>query len=191
MAGEYLLVNPRRKRARRKRARVSGRKRSHRRRRSAVAYNPRRRRYARRHVRRHRRAHRNPRLGGGAVMGNLTRGMTIGAGAVATNIATGFISKWLPANLTSGPTLLIVKAGVGLVALPMLLKMVPGGRKFASSVAVGAGVVIALDIFNAYIAPNIPGLHDYEAPGLMGYGGGDAPPEEIGAAENMYGDTIY
>jgi hypothetical protein len=102
-------------------------------------------------------------------MGNLTRGFTIGAGAAVTNVATGFISKFLPATLTTGPVLLAVKAGVGLIALPMLLKVLPGGRRFASSVAIGAGVAIALDILNTYVIPNIPGISDYETGMLSDY----------------------
>ena len=92
--------------------------------------------------------------------------------------------------MTAGPMSIALKAGVGLIGLPMLLKIVPGGRKFASSVAIGAGVAVALDILTAYVLPHIPGISDYETPGLLGYGN-DYAPEDIGAAENMYGDTIY
>jgi len=97
------------------------------------------------------------------------RGVTIGGGAIATNVATGFISKFLPENLKTGPVVLGVKAAVGLLVLPMLLGFIPGGRKFANSVRLGAGVVIALDIWNVYIAPNIPGLSDYETGILQDY----------------------
>jgi hypothetical protein len=134
-------------------------------------------------------------------MGNLTRGFTIGAGAVATNVATGFISKYLPATLTAGPVLLAVKAGVGLIALPMLLKVLPGGRKFASSVAIGAGVAIAIDILNTYVLPNIPGISDYETGMLSDYetgtltGYGDPTMNEGVSSANsnvgVYGGGIY
>jgi len=202
MAGEFAIINPRRRRHRRKRAKVSSRRRSRRRRVANV--NPRRRRraYARRHVRRRRRH--NPRGVGGGVMGNVTRGMTIGVGAVATNVATGFISQFLPDNLKTGPGYLAVKAGVGLIALPMALRFIPGGRRFAGPVAVGAGVVILLDIVKTYLAPlapQIPGLADYETGALSDYqtgllsGYGDAATNEsiVAAATGagVYSGGVY
>ncbi len=208
MAGEFAVINPRRRRHRRKRARArASRPRRHRRRR-AVAYNPRprrrhRRAFARRH---HRRARRNPSFGGGggSPVKHLTNGIGIGVGAVATNVATGFISKFLPAGMQTGPGYLAVKAGVGLIALPMLLKFIPGGRRFAVPVAVGAGVVIFLDIIRTYVAPmapQIPGLSDYEQ-GLLsdyergllsGYGDPNAGEGILAAAggQSVYSGGIY
>lgn len=206
MAGEFLVVNPRGRR-RRKRARSRARRRStHRRRRRTYAVNPRPhvRRRRRRHTRRHRRIRRNPGIGGGGLMGKVTKGLTIGAGAVATNVATNFIAKYLPPEWQSGPAKLGIKAGVGLIVLPTLLKFIPGGRKFAGPVMIGAGVVIALDIWTAYIAPNVPFLSDYEMTGMgeytdasAGFQLGDAysssgPGEEgMGYRENIYADTMY
>lgn len=134
-------------------------------------------------------------------MGHVTKGLVIGAGAIATNVATGFISRYLPAEWSQGPMKLAVKAGVGLVVLPLVVKFIPGGRRFVGPVAVGAAVAIVLDLFTAYLAPAI-GLSDYEMTGIGEYeaspGGaalGDAyaslPGNELGYGENMYADTMY
>ena len=132
-------------------------------------------------------------------MKHLTTGIGIGVGAVGTNVATGFIARFLPANMQTGPAYLALKAGVGLIALPMALKFIPGGRRFAVPVAVGAGVVILLDLVRTYVAPmapQIPGLSDYETGVLSDYergllsGYGD-PTQAEGIAISPGGQSVY
>lgn len=182
MAGMLTVVNPRRRRK-------NAAKRSHNRRRrrprrhSLYAMNPRRhRRLARRHnARRHhrRRRHHNPRILGG-VMGTLTKGLAIGAGAVAANVATNAVNYMLKGGAKgtgteiTGAGKIALKAGIGIIALPMLLKFVPGAKKFAGPVAIGAGVAVFLDIWDQYIKTNLPSyLQDYQYGALNSYQTGE------------------
>jgi hypothetical protein len=175
MAGMLTVVNPRRKRTRKHRTRKA-RKVSHSRRRVARAHNPirRRRRVVRRHrVHNRRRRHHNPALRMGGLMGTLTNGLMVGAGALGTNLATNYANNMLGANKLAGPAKMALKAGIGLVALPMILKFIPGGRKFAGSVAAGAGVAIMFDIYDQFIKASLPAeLQDYGYGSLNGYEAG-------------------
>lgn len=105
----------------------------------------------------------------GSIVGVLTKGLAVGAGAVATNLATNALNH-ATGNKLTGPVKLAAKAAVGLVALPMLLKFIPGGKKFAAQVAMGAGVAVALDIYEQYVKANVPAyLQDYHYGSLNAY----------------------
>lgn len=199
MAGMLTVVNPRRRRRSKTRRPRAKRKSTRRRRRSGLFVakaNPRRRRRARRAVSRRRRRHSNPSVRMGGIVGTLTKGAALGAGAIATNLATNGVNKLLGANALNGPAKLALKAGVGLVALPMLLKFVPGGKKFAAQVALGAGIVIALDIFDQYIKESVPAyLQDYEYGSLNDYQygalNGWAPQDGMSGGAGVYDDGVY
>jgi hypothetical protein len=206
MAGEMILVNRRHRRRKKARARRHVRRaRPRRRARASVAVrvNRRRRRVnARRHVRR--RHHRNPRGSFrlpflGSV--NLPAIGAASAGYIGTRYGAGFALKMLPAewggngNLSPGATAadangkalarVGAKAVIGLGVLPLVAGMVKLDRKW---VAIGAGVAIAADLFEHFVAPSIASwapladyemqaLSDYEFQGISGsaagaYGGG-------------------
>jgi hypothetical protein len=200
MAGEVLLINPRRRRARRKRARAGTRKRrASRRRRNPFAINPRRRRrraVSRRRTRRGR-ARRNPRL---PLLGsvNIT---AIGAGAagyIGSRYATGWLLSMVPpawvADPNTAPLVRIgLKAAVGIIGLPMLartLKM----RGVAGPLAIGAGIAVAVDLFETYLAKAIPiPMSDYEQGYITAYEPGtitDVPGMEM-AADGAYGGGAF
>ena len=130
MAGEVLLVNPRR-RCRRKKARATRRRRKARRN-PFYAMNPRRRRRRvgrRRSSARRRRARRNPRL---PILGNVNLNAIGGgaAGYLGARYGTGWLLSLMPqlaADPNTGPLVRIgVKAAVGILGNPMLLRMIPG-----------------------------------------------------------------
>lgn len=172
MAGTLTIVNPRRRRrARRAKARTRRRRRSSAR---AVAANPfrRRRRSSVRRAGRRRRRSSNPRIGGN-IVGTLTRGLSLGFGAVAANVAANGVNNLLGANALTGPAKIAMKAAVGVIAVPMLLKFIPGGKKFAGSVALGAGIAVAFDIYDQWIKAALPAyLQDYEYGSLNAYRNG-------------------
>jgi hypothetical protein len=199
MAGEVLLINPRRRRGRRRKAsRSHARKRAPRRRRRLVASNPRRRRrvHARRHARRRgRRIHRNPRLPliGSVNIGGIAAGT---AGYVGTRYGTGFLLGVLPDSWkAANPDIVRIgaKAVVGLVALPFLANLLKL-RGASGAIRTGAGIAIGVDIFETYLAKMIPlPMSDYEQGYITSYeagqitGTGDMDVVDIDA----YGGSAY
>ena len=193
MAGEAILINPRHRRRRRKAKRA----RSHRRKRARVRRNPfvratRRRRRGRVRARRGRRIRRNPRI---PLLGNVNM-QAIGAGAagfIATKWGTGFLTGMLPAEWSAGAAAPLVKIGakavVGLVAIPMVLKMV-GMKRFAGAAAIGGGIAVAVDIFDTYIAPRI-GMSDYEQGYITAYEPGQITGTGDMAVDGAYGGGAY
>lgn len=105
------------------------------------------------------------------MVGQLTKGLGVVGGYAATNLATAFINnRLLGANKQVGIGKTLLKAGVGLIALPMLLKFVPGGKKFSGIVAAGAAVAVGLDLYNAYVTPALPAdFQDYETGYIQDY----------------------
>lgn len=193
MAGEFMVINPRRKR--RSKAKPARK----RRRRARALHNPthrRRRRSTRARVARRgrRRVHRNPR---GLNLAGIDFGaaaMTAG-GFIGADIGAGFIAKMLPANWQTGAPRLALKAAVG-IGVPLVARRFIGAR-VSNLLAAGAAVSVLVDVYKLWIAPNIPGLSDYE---LTGYE--PAPPGvalgddysgelEMSGGENIYADTMY
>ena len=180
MAGEVILVNARRRRGRRKKARSHRRKRARARRNPFYALSRRRRRRGRRRVgaRRHRRAHRNPRL---PLIGNVNL-QAVGSGFLGymgTRYGATWLGSMLPAELSADPnTAPLVRAGVkalvGLVALPMVAKMLRI-RGVAGPLAVGAGIAIVSDLFDTYASRLLPlpakvkSIADYEQQTISAY----------------------
>lgn len=200
MAGEGLLINPRRKHRRRKARKArSARKRRRRVRANPFAVSRRRRRRSsgrRRRVsaRRHRR---NPRL---PLLGNVNL-QAIGAGAagyIGTRYGTGFLLSVLPpewqADPNTKPLIRIgAKAVVGLVLLPMVAKMLKMG-KFSAPLAIGGGVAVVVDLFETYLAPSlgVP-IADYEQGVLNDYEVGqlNGPVEDTVMDADAYGGGAY
>lgn len=194
MAGEVMLINPRRRRRRTRKAKSSHRRKSRRRRRHTFAMNPRRRRRraGRRRSHARRRRHSNPRLGLGSLTSGLNTGLGIGIGVVATEVGTAAAVKFIPgipAQLQSGLGLSALKLGVGAFALPFVVGNLLKQRTLARNIQIGAWVSVIVDALHTYVTPHL-GLSDYT---MSDYTStmGDGAPEEIGAAENMYGDTMY
>jgi len=187
MAGEFAVINPRRRRRKKVRTRrkVSRRRRRvsvnpiHRRRRHvARRHNPRRhRRYARRH---------NP-----AVFGiNIVKIGSIAGGFVGTEILAGYLAGMLPAAWKTDANMVRIgcKAAVGVGAPLLLRRFLPRG--VGNALAVGGGVAVLVDVFNTYVKPNIPGLPlgeyelaGYEAPAELGPG--------LSGSGSVYGESIY
>jgi hypothetical protein len=191
MAGEVMLINPRRRRhkkaitRRKRRVRrvrrhnptLFRKRRTHRRRR----HNPLRARRRRHHYRH------NPKLLGINVM----QIAMFAGGAVVTEVLADKLAGMLPAAWKTDANVVRIgtKAAVG-VGLPMVLKMtklVPAN--LCNAIAVGGGVVTLLDIFKTYIGPKIGlNLSAYEQ--LSEYrqlaaGGG------IAGMDEAYGETAY
>ena len=197
MAGEVLLVNPRRRR-RRKKARATTRKRRRRVRRNPYVLNPRRR-ARRRRVgarRRSRRVRRNPRL---PVLGNVNMNAIVGGtvGYVGARYGTGWLLSVLPPTMASdpntGPLVRIgAKALVGIVGIPMLLKMTPFTRKYATAAAIGGGIAAAVDLFETYLAKAIPlPMSDYEQRVLTDYEMQQLTGTATAYGGEAYGDAAY
>jgi hypothetical protein len=190
MAGEVMLINPRRRRrkhtatkrrvrrvrrVRRHNPTMSRKRRTHRRRRVNA------RRHSRRNVRR------NPKLLGINVM----QIAGFAGGAIVTEILASYLAKMIPAEwkLDANTSRIGTKAVVG-VGLPMVLKMtklVPSG--IANALAVGGGIVVLIDVFATYVAPKMgltlgayEQLSEYRMlPAGQGFAGMDEP----------YGESAY
>ena len=191
MAGEFAVINPRRKR-RKKTRKVTHRRRKNarrrrvgvklvHRRRSHVArrrHNPRRR-YARRH---------NP-----AVFGiNIVKIGSIAGGFVGTEILAGYLAGMLPAAWKTDANMVRIgcKAAVG-VGAPLLLKrFLPRG--VGSALAIGGGVAVLVDVFNTFVRPMVPGLPiaDYEQGYIQGYEQPEYSPA-LSGSDSVYGESVY
>lgn len=193
MAGELLLVNPRRKKSARRnprkrrstarrnpvrRARRTARRNPIFRRRRTARRNPMRRRAARRNPVRRYRARRNP-INIGGITNALTPALIGGVGAVALDVAYGALP--IPANLKSGAFAPLVKGGVILAAGTL-------ARNFLSSKTVDIAVATSLAII-AYnfirgkvlqLAPNLP-MGAYVSDDLSYAGAGVFLPGPTGA----------
>lgn len=210
MAGEVLLINPRRRRARRRKSKVRAR-RPARRRRLFAAANPRRRRRvgarARRRIGARRRRHSNPRarqLFGGSFMGvNIGQAVAGGIGFVGANLAAGQLLKalspvdkpatWMADPNTANLVRIGLKAGVTIGGV-MLLRRSPL-KGFANAWAVGGGVATVVDALTTYLLPAL-GLADYESGMLNAYSEGQLygyPPESnlSGDFGPAYGANVY
>jgi hypothetical protein len=184
MAGEILLINPRRRARKLKSAKRKVRR--HRVRRK-LAINPR----SRVRVRSRRRIHRNPAFGGSS-KGKLMQGVSFGLGAVVTKIGGGLVGKWIPAawGLDANMARIGAEVAAGIVA-PMLVKkfrFLPGN--LTNAWLAGGIVVAVLDVFDTFVKPNLPMLNDYE------YGQVSAYQENLGmieggGEESPYGDSVY
>lgn len=188
MAGEFMILNPR-KRKRRATKKTKSRKRRTRRARAHAAPKRRRRRIgARRHVAR-RRVRSNPRGMHMAGVDFKSAGFMAG-GFILSNIGTGYISKMLPAGWQGPVARIGVKAVVG-IGGPLLLKRFIGA-KTANLLAAGAAVSVLVDAYQTWVAPNIPGLSDYEMAGYeLGAGELTELPDGMSGNENIYADSIY
>lgn len=172
MAGEVILVNARRRKARKKvrsrrRRRTSARK-------NPFAYNARRRRRSgrRRVVRARRRARSNPRI---PFLGTVNLNGILGGtgGYLATRYGAGWVLSLpavsqMTADPNTGPWVRMgVKALVGLVGLPMIAKALRL-RGVAGPVAIGAGIAVAQDLFDTFVKPSLP-IADYETQVIQSY----------------------
>lgn len=204
---EVMVINPRRRRGRRrttKRARSTHR-RTKRRRRVALA-NPvrrRRRRVARRaHARRgRRRVHSNPR-GLGSFMGvNIAQAGGVAVGIIGANLATAAVLNNIPGipdNLKTGPAKILAKAAIG-IGVGLLVKKGLKQHSLGNGIMAGGVIAALLDAYAQYVQPSLPPtLRDYELAGTgvyeLGEGGEDFVEEGVtgfSGGENMYSDTMY
>lgn len=176
MPAEIALINPRRRRKARKtnsrrRRHTAKRTRSHRRKHAIIVarkINPRRRHRA--HAKRHHRARRrNPRFSVGSITRSLIPAAIGGAGAVALDIALGYVP--LPDMLKTGYAKVAVQIA-GAFALGMIAGKVLGKDK-GHAVTAGALTVAAYSLVKTVVkqaAPTLPGLAgDYEAMRMGAY----------------------
>lgn len=119
-------------------------------------------------------------MGGGGTSG-IMKGVTLGLGMIGAEVATNAVNNLLGANKQSGIGKIALKAGLGFAA-PMVLKFVPGAKKFAGPLAVGIGLSIAWDLYQMYLVPSLPAsLKDYQ------YGSLDGWAPQAGVADYQYG----
>lgn len=170
MAGELMLVNPRRKTTRRRRKpgprRTTKRRTTSRRKMSPVrAYLPNRRR-------------RRAKTGGmGGLIGTLIPAATGGVGALALDIGWGFLP--LPANIKTGPIAPFAKI-LGAVGLGYAARMVVS-KKTADLFMTGAITVIAYNFFRGLtqrMMPTVP-LGDMDYPALEYVNPGQFEPDPL------------
>lgn len=194
MAGEFVVINPRR-RHRRRRAR---RNEPNRRRRYRRHYarrnepNPRRRRHRRRFH--HRRLRHNPRGRGAQFMGvNVGQIGMATVGYVGTRVLTGFALKFLPPDWSKDAnTATLVRLGtktvLGVVAPLFLRRFI--GRGLAHAWMLGGGIAVLTDAFETWVMPAMGlSLADYQVyPGgeLTGY---DASTGELHGS--AYSESLY
>jgi len=192
MAGEFAVINPRRRR----RKKVTVRRRKTHRRKRAHALNPV---HSRRHVarRRHnpRRRRHYARRHNPAMFGiNIVQIGSIAGGFVGTEILAGYLSGMLPAAWKTDANMVRIgcKAAVG-VGAPLLLKrFLPHG--IGNALAIGGGVAVLVDVFNTYVKPNIPGLPlaDYEPGYIADYEPGYLPQGSgMSGDDSVYGGGVY
>jgi hypothetical protein len=193
MSGMLTVVgNPRRRRRNRRRTKTHARK-HHRRLHAKATRNPRRRRrvHARRHVARRRRHH-NPILSGG-VVGVVTKGLTLGLGAVSARLVANAVNNlaFKDKALTGLPKIGL-EAAVGAGGWFALKSLKQGA--FANAFATGAGIVVALDLYDLYVKGMLPAmlqdyaygnLNDYQYGALNGW----AP--QPGLEAGMSGGNVY
>jgi len=187
-----MLINPRRrKHRRRKKARATRKRRYHATRNPA---NPHRRK--RRHHRRAKRRH-NPRAARAFTFAGVNLG-AIGLGAagyIGAEIGAGYLAKLLPPEWSAQPlSKTAIKAAVGF-GVPILAKRFKlGSGAMWNAVMIGAGVSVAVDLLNAYVLPAI-GLSDYESGQLYDYEQGQlAGPSQLAGPEDggeAYGNSAY
>lgn len=209
MAGQALLINPRRRRRKKATARRGATKRRRRRavRRNPIMLNARRRRrrrsVGRRRVARRgrRRMHRNPRIPfvGSVNLGAISTGF---AGYIGTRFGATWAMSFLPASMKVGDTAplarVAVKAVVGLGVLPVVARMLRM-KGAAGHLAIGAGIAIAEDLFNTYVAKMLPlpagvtSLADYETGYITSYERGTLSDIGFGTDEETgaYGGGAY
>lgn len=178
MAGELLLINPKRRKARKSRTKTARKARKARRSTSiTVRSNP----IKRRRVRRFKR---NP-IGSvkgiaGQVMSNVQDGAIGAGGAIATKAVLSFIP--LPESLKSGVAAPLVTALAG-----VLIGSVAGnviGRANGAKMAQGAVTVALYQLAASQLAGKVPGLNGDD--GLLG--AYDMGAYDMGSNEGLLGD---
>jgi len=158
---ELLLVNPRRRRRKSKtssRRRVRARAKSPRRhRRRAVAKISRRRRTVRLSNPRRRRYKRNPSFRGlaGGVVPTLKAGAIGAVGALGTDLAYGYASKWLPTSMQTGMAANAAKLVLAILVGAIGNKVLKGKGK---DLAIGAVTVQLHDLAKAQLQAAMPSL---------------------------------
>jgi len=174
-----LVLNPRRRRARKRRMpaglrRYWASRRAHRnprRRRRHHAYrahhrNPRRRHHYRRHH--YRRARRNPigAMGGGDIFGAYIMPGAVGAiGAIAFDVLWGYVEPQLPTSFQNGWVATVAELVTLWFAIKAADAMSPRSRQMIHRAGLGAATVIAYNALEGLAAQYLPA----GTPGLSGY----------------------
>jgi hypothetical protein len=114
----------------------------------------------------------------GGFTGTLIKGATLGLGAVAARLAANGVNYYLIKGGDKGTgtpltdvSKVALEAGVGVGGWFLLKKM--GQASLANSFLIGAGIAVALDVYDLYIKDSIvkslPGLADYSYGSLQGW----------------------
>lgn len=133
----------------------------------------------------HRRRHRNPLMGGG-ILAPIIKGATVGVGALAAKVASNAVNNLAFGGKLAGPAKIGLEAGVG-VAGYLALKAFKQPA-LASAFAVGAGIVVAFDLYDSYVKGMLPAqLQDYSYGVLQGW----APQAAISGWAPQAGMSAY
>lgn len=127
-------------------------------------------------------------------LGTFVKGLTgAGVGAIGARLAANAVkNQFFP---TASPVMKIaIEAGVATVGA-YLVGSVLKQRALAAGLAAGGAVIVALDIYDAFIKPSLPAiLQDYQTGTLSDW----APQGQLGAYErgslsggNVYDDDVY
>lgn len=182
MAGELLLINPRRRKARKSRGRTKARRAKARKSRTSITVrsNPIRARRRRTRMR----FRRNP-IGGGIVkqvMSNVQEGAIGAAGAIATKAALSFVP--LPENLKTGAIGSLVTAVAGVLVGTAVSKF--ASPSIGRTMAQGAVTVALFELARSQLAGKVPGLSgDLDYMGAYSEMGGV---DYMGANEGLLGN---
>lgn len=182
--GQLMLINPRKRKA--KRRTVSAAPKRRRRARPALAANPivrRRRSSIKRVAKRSRRIRRNP-IGINSIIGTLTDAGIGAAGAIGIDILYDKLP--LPVSMKTGMGGIAAKAGIA-IAVGVFGKKILGNT--AGKLAAGALTVQAFDLIKSFMPPTLPAAvagMGYMSPGING---GYLPQSQMGEYVNGLTDN--
>jgi hypothetical protein len=133
------------------------------------------------------------------MIGTVIKGVTVGVGALAAKLVANAVNNLAFHGSMAGPAKTAVTAGVGAAGYVVLKKVAP---KFATPFAIGAGIVVAFDLFDQFARPALPAmlqdyavgnLQDYQQGSLQGWApqGGMAGWPNLSGSDSVYGDQLY
>lgn len=98
---------------------------------------------------------------GGKVLGiPLGEAFSVTAGAIGTDVLTGYVAKIIPMPI-GGPVGQLLTKALTVAGGSMLVRRFAGPR-MGNAFALGGGVSLLMDVFDTYVKPRIPGLAEYE-----------------------------
>lgn len=125
------------------------------------------------------------------MIGVVVKGVQVGVGAIAARVAANAVNNLaFKSAPLSGVAKIGLEAGVG-VAGYMGLKMLKQGA-FANAFAVGAGIIVALDLYDTFVKGMLPPmLQDYSYGSLNDYQYGSLNGWAPQGGEGLSGGSVY